>query len=42
VVVPKKYSERFDLGNLTAYAMFNTKDVKVNSPMDENAFAIPR
>jgi hypothetical protein len=41
VVVPKKYSQRFDLGNLTAYANFNTKDVKVNPPMDENAFAIP-
>ena len=42
VIVPKKYSQRFDLGNLTAYANFNTKDIKVNPPMDENAFAIPR
>jgi len=42
VVVPKKYSQRFDLGNLTAYANFNTKDIKVNPPMDETAFAIPR
>jgi hypothetical protein len=42
VVVPKKYSQRFDLGNLTAYASFNTKDIKVNPPMDEGAFAIPR
>jgi hypothetical protein len=42
VTVPKKYSQRFDLGNLTAYANFNTKDVKVNPPMDDTAFAIPR
>ncbi|MFL6373635.1 MAG: hypothetical protein ACJ73D_03105 [Pyrinomonadaceae bacterium] len=41
VIVPKKYSQRFDLGNLTAYANFNTKDIKVNPPMDDNAFAIP-
>ncbi|HEY2847717.1 MAG TPA: hypothetical protein VGI80_07855 [Pyrinomonadaceae bacterium] len=41
VTVPKKYSQRFDLGNLTAYASFNTKDIKVNPPMDETAFVIP-
>ena len=41
VTVPKKYSQRFDLGNLTAYANFNTKDVKVNPEMEATAFAIP-
>jgi hypothetical protein len=41
VVVPKKYSQRFDLGNLTAYATFNTKDIKINPPMDADAFALP-
>ena len=41
VVIPKKYSQRFDLGGLTAYASFNTKDIKVNPPMDASAFAIP-
>jgi hypothetical protein len=42
VTVPKKYSQRFDLGSLTAYANFNTKDVKVNPEMEATAFAIPR
>jgi hypothetical protein len=41
IVVPKKYSQRFDLGNLTAYVSFNTKDIKINAPMDADAFAIP-
>lgn len=41
IIVPKKYSQRFDLGNLTAYANFNTKDIKVNPEMDASAFAIP-
>ena len=41
IVLPKKYTQRFDLGNLTAYASFTMKDAKVNPPMDDNAFAIP-
>ena len=41
IVVPKKYSQRFDLGGLTAYATFNTKDIKINPAMDDSAFAIP-
>lgn len=42
VVVPKKYSQRFDLGGqISAYANFKAKDVLVNPQMDETAFAIP-
>lgn len=42
VVVPKKYSQRFDLGQLTAYANFKTKDILINSPIDDSAFALPK
>ena len=42
LVVPKKYSQRFDLGQITAYANFKTKDILVNSTMADDAFAIPK
>jgi hypothetical protein len=42
LVVPKKYSQRFDLGQITAYANFKTKDILVNSQMADDAFAIPK
>ena len=42
LVVPKKYSQRFDLGQVTAYANFKTKVILVNSPIDDDAFTIPR
>ncbi len=43
VVIPKKYSQRFDLGsNLTAYANFKAKEILVNTKIDDSAFAIPR
>jgi hypothetical protein len=42
IIVPKKYSQRFDLGQMTAYANFKTKDILVNSPIDDALFAIPK
>ena len=42
IVIPTKYSQRFDLGQLTAYANFNTKTVLVNSPIEDDAFSIPK
>ena len=43
IVVPTKYSQRFDLGGqVTAYANFKTKQVLVNSPIEDAAFAIPK
>ncbi|MEP6788262.1 MAG: hypothetical protein ABJB40_07520 [Acidobacteriota bacterium] len=41
ILIPKKYSQRFDLGQLTAYANFNIKTILVNSTIDDDAFAIP-
>ena len=40
IAVPKKYSQRFDLGPITAYANFKAKDVKINTPIEDSAFSI--
>lgn len=39
-VIPEKYSQRFDLGQMTVYANFNAKDILVNSKIDDNVFSI--
>lgn len=42
LTLPKKYSQRFDLGGqISAYASFKVKDILVNPQMADNAFAIP-
>jgi hypothetical protein len=40
IVVPKKYSQRFDLGQMTAYANFNTKQILVNSAIGDDVFTM--
>lgn len=42
VVVPKKYSQRFDIGKMTVYANFNTKQILVNSALADDVFAAPK
>lgn len=42
ILVPKKYSQRFDLGSITAYANFKTKDILINAPIDDSVFAMPK
>ncbi len=42
IIFPKKYSQRFDLGQMTAYANFKAKEILVNSTIEEDAFAIPK
>jgi hypothetical protein len=42
LLVPKKYSQRFDLGPITAYANFKTKEILVNSPISDSVFAMPK
>ncbi len=42
LLIPKKYSQRFDLGQITAYANFKTKQTLVNSPMADDSFVIPK
>lgn len=40
VVIPEKYSQRFDLGQITVYANFKAKDIVVNSPIADSVFQI--
>ena len=42
IVVPYKYSQRFDLGQMTAYAAFKAKTILINSPIDDEVFAMPK
>jgi hypothetical protein len=42
VMIPKKYSQRFDLGQITAYANFKAKEILVNTKIEDSAFAIPK
>jgi len=42
LLVPKKYSQRFDLGPITAYVNFKAKEILVNSPISDSVFAMPR
>lgn len=42
VVIPRKYSQRFDFGEMTAYANFNTKQILVNSAIADDVFAMPK
>ncbi|MGB5012917.1 MAG: hypothetical protein WBO68_02725 [Pyrinomonadaceae bacterium] len=42
VLVPERYSQRFDLGQLTAYADFKSKVILVNSTIEDSVFAMPK
>lgn len=42
IVVPKKYSQRFDLGPITAYANFRTREILINTTIEDSAFALPK
>jgi hypothetical protein len=42
VLIPEKYSQRFDLGGLTAYADFKSKIILVNSTIEADVFAMPK
>lgn len=40
VTVPEKYSERFDMDQLTIYANFKAKDILINSQVADDVFTI--
>ncbi len=40
VVVPERYAQRFDMGELTAYADFKAKEILVNSEVSDSIFAL--
>jgi hypothetical protein len=42
VVVPEKFAQRFDLGQLTAYANFKVKDIAVNGEIADEIFTITK
>jgi hypothetical protein len=38
ITIPEKYAQRFDLGQMTAYANFKAKEILVNSPVADDVF----
>ena len=40
LLIPEKYSQRFDLGQITVYANFKAKDILVNTPVADSIFQI--
>ncbi len=40
VLIPEKYSQRFDLGQLTVYGNFKAKEILVNSEIPDSLFQI--
>jgi len=40
ITVPEKYSQRFDTEQVTIYADFKTKEILVNTPVDDDVFSI--
>ncbi len=40
ITVPKNYSQRFDLGTMTAYANFKTKTIQINPTIEASAFSL--
>lgn len=42
VTVPKKYSQRFVLGQINVYSSFNTKQILVNSTIPDDVFTVSK
>ena len=40
VVIPEKFAQRFDMGQLTAYVDFKSKEVLVNSAISDDVFRL--
>lgn len=40
IIVPEKYSQRFELGQITMYANFKAKDITVNTPVADDVFTM--
>ena len=39
VFIPEKYSQRFDLGQITVYGDFKAKDILINTELAANVFS---
>jgi hypothetical protein len=42
VLLPEKYSQRFDLGQFTAYVDFKAKEIAINREIEDSVFAGPK
>lgn len=42
ITIPEKYSQRFDLGGISAYSSFKAKEILVNSEIDNAVFSTPK
>jgi len=42
ITIPEKYSQRFDLGGISAYSSFKAKEILVNSEIDSAVFSTPK
>lgn len=42
VSVPERYAQRFDMGDITAYADFKAKEILVNSEVPDSVFVLAR
>lgn len=40
IVIPERYAQRFDLGQMTAYANFKTKEILINTEIADDVFAL--
>lgn len=42
IIVPERYAQRFDLGQITAYANFKAKEILINSPVSDEVFMLAK
>jgi len=40
VVIPRKYAQRFDLGQMTVYAEFKAKEILINTKIEDDVFTL--
>jgi uncharacterized protein (DUF1330 family) len=40
VIIPSKYAQRFEFGQMTVYAQFKAKEIKVNEEVSDNVFTL--
>jgi len=40
ILIPEKYSQRFDLGQITMYSNFKAKEILVNTAIDDDVFTL--
>ena len=42
IIIPDRYAQRFDLGSLTAYASFKSREILVNTEIPDSIFGEPK